>query len=625
MLARDARPVPLSDSGPSAALGVGVGGLLLLATWALSHSYLGIFHDAALYTLQAAARLHPATLSGDVFLEFGSQDRFTAFSPIYAATSRLLGVEPAAALLTLLFQVGLVVGAWTLIRAVVPGPMALLGVAVLIAIPGDYGADRVFTCIEPFLTPRMAAEALVLGSLAAALHGRKPLMLLLIALATLLHPLMAIAGFGALYGWYVGLPRPRLAAALAIGGLAAVALVGLAMPEGRWGRFDPDWLALVQARSPYLFVSNWSPDDGFRAAVGLATLAIGMLALANGRARILCGLSLCTALGGLALTYVGGDLLHLVLVTQLQPWRCQWLATAVAALMLPQIVRTLWGKAGRGRTALMLLLAAWVFAANFYALVALLAAFAALLGLDKLKATEARWVFYGAGGMLIIALLWRLATDLAFTDAYYLDPGIPLWIRRAMSFARDGSAPVALVMLAWWLAHRRRGRPALAALGVAAAAACAALFPHTLHAWTLREFEPARAAQFAEWRRRIPPGAQIFWPESPLAAWLLLERPSYLSVAQTSGMVFSRRGALELARRAQALRAAINPEAFLGWSGGTGLALSAQQQLRACASGEFEFLVTGAALGADLVATAPSRSGPATKLLRLYRCATHPG
>ena len=39
--------------------------------------------------------------------------------------------------------------------------------AVLLAIPGDYGAGRVFTCIEPFLTPRMAAEALVLFGLAA--------------------------------------------------------------------------------------------------------------------------------------------------------------------------------------------------------------------------------------------------------------------------------------------------------------------------------------------------------------------------------------------------------------------------------------------------------------------------
>jgi hypothetical protein len=69
--------------------------LLGVTTWALSHAYAGIFHDAGLYTLQALARLSPESLSSDVFLKFGSQDRFTLFSPIYAATAHWLGVEPA--------------------------------------------------------------------------------------------------------------------------------------------------------------------------------------------------------------------------------------------------------------------------------------------------------------------------------------------------------------------------------------------------------------------------------------------------------------------------------------------------------------------------------------------------
>ena len=85
-------------------LGLAVAGLLGIATWSLSHSYQGIFHDAGLYTLQALARLHPDSLPGDVFLKFGSQDGFTIFSPIYAAASRMLGVEFAAATLTLLLQ-----------------------------------------------------------------------------------------------------------------------------------------------------------------------------------------------------------------------------------------------------------------------------------------------------------------------------------------------------------------------------------------------------------------------------------------------------------------------------------------------------------------------------------------
>src|ERR1035438_3147834 len=136
----------------------------------LSHSYLGLFHDAGLYTLQALARLSPPSLNQDVFLQLGSQDRFTVFSPLYAGAGRWLGIETAAAALTFVFQMTLFAAAWTLARAVMPGRMALYGLAVFIAIPGDYGADRIFTSVEQFLTPRMAAEALVLAGLAAVLY-----------------------------------------------------------------------------------------------------------------------------------------------------------------------------------------------------------------------------------------------------------------------------------------------------------------------------------------------------------------------------------------------------------------------------------------------------------------------
>src|SRR5208283_3599297 len=96
-----------SDTETLSKPGMAVLALLGVATWALSHAYAGIFHDAGLYTLQALARLRPGSLSSDVFLKFGSQDRFTLFSPIYAASAQWLGVEPAAATLTLASQAAL--------------------------------------------------------------------------------------------------------------------------------------------------------------------------------------------------------------------------------------------------------------------------------------------------------------------------------------------------------------------------------------------------------------------------------------------------------------------------------------------------------------------------------------
>src|SRR5256885_8204108 len=59
-------------------------GLLAAAAWLVQHPYDGIVHDSALYTLFALAKLHPHTLDNDVFLRFGSQDRYTVFTPLYA-------------------------------------------------------------------------------------------------------------------------------------------------------------------------------------------------------------------------------------------------------------------------------------------------------------------------------------------------------------------------------------------------------------------------------------------------------------------------------------------------------------------------------------------------------------
>jgi hypothetical protein len=194
-----------------------------------------------------------------------------------------------------------------------------------------------------------------------------------------------------------------------------------------------------------------------------------------------------------------------------------------------------------------------------------------------------------------------------------------------MSFAHDGSAPMAVIVLAWWWAHTTRKPFALILLAALTMAGCVALFPQTRAIWTAREFPLQLVAQFDSWRARIPAAANVFWPESPLATWLLLSRPSYLSAAQTSGMVFSRDAAIELKRRADALAPIVPPQSFLRWSdAGPGLELSVPQLQGICHLAVFEFLVTSADLGFAPVAILPGRSWPVSKGLRLYRCTPPP-
>jgi len=606
-------------------LGLAVIGMLCVIIWALSHCYLGIFHDARLYTLQALADLHPESLAQDAFLRFGSQDKYTIFSPIYAQMSQLFGIEPAAASLTLSFQFAVLFGAWLLARAIMPVSMAILGVAVLIAVPGDYGPERVFTCIEQFLTPRMLAEAMVLGSLAAALRGRTWLAITLLVMAVPIHPLMAAAGVAALACLYVLVPYPRVGVALLTAALGALMLAAFAFPPGVWGRFDNAWLTLVVNRSPYLFLSHWQLDDWSRAAVTVATLTLGLFTLPLSRARSLSQVALITTVGGLVLTLVACDLLHLVLFTQLQPWRWQWLGTIAAAILLPCILTSCWRTGTAGRATALLLTSAWVFALGAFALTAASAAISSLVLFRRLTAGEARLVFWGACGMLAIAVIWRMATNLEFTDAYYIDTHIPLWLRQTMSFARDGTAPISAVILASWLARNSRGRYGLLFIGALSATAVFALAPQIWARWTTREFPPQAVAQYAGWRGRIPAHAEVFWPESPLGAWMLLERSNYLSAIQTSGMVFSRESTMAMARRAASLESIVPPQSFLSWeSGSQSLQLSQQQLQGICRLGVFDFLVTSADLDTSPVAVIPRKFGRKSRDLKLYRCADQP-
>ncbi len=188
-----ARRDDLLSSAARAPSAVWVGGYLLvvLAIWSLVGRYQGIVHDGVVYALQAAAKLRPDSLAGDVFLRFQSQDQFTVFSRIYAVALEHLGVDLAASGLTLLLLCCWIVVAWALASKLQNARLALLSVSLLLFIPGIYSAKEVFRYAEPFLTARSAAEVAALAALLSLLYSRQLLAIMLILLAMLAHPLMA--------------------------------------------------------------------------------------------------------------------------------------------------------------------------------------------------------------------------------------------------------------------------------------------------------------------------------------------------------------------------------------------------------------------------------------------------
>jgi hypothetical protein len=591
----------------------------VIALWILEPGYHGVMHDANLYTVQALAWLQPEVFGSDIYLRFGSQDRFTFFSPLYGTLISLLGLEPAAQLLTLLSQIAFIAAAAFVARQLLPARIALFSVALLIAVPSEYGPGDMFHVVEPFITPRMAAEACVLAALAAMLSKKRVLAGALIVAGLLVHPLMAMAGVAMILALTVALPRPRLAATLGGAVVVALALAAFLVPSVR---IDAAWRALILDRMPYVFLSEWSLESLSRACLPLVALTVALLVMRRSRVYSIAAAALIMGLSGLALTVYGSDILHITLVTQSQSWRWLWLTQTLAILLTPLILSACWQRGNVGRATVAVLLSMWLFRYDAYGLVLMPVA----LGLAVMSrsatanaSSAARMLWFGSLIVLAFAFAWALANNALSAGAINQVGDLSDPIRLFRGVAEDGLAPMTLLVVVW-LAIRAGGRAVQTGAAVAVCALCLLLLPSAFKEWTELRYPKSTVDAFGAWRAQIPPGTEVLWTDTPIDGWILLQRPAYLSNDQTASTLFSRQAAFELERR-DALMTKYFPEAHVMLSKTThkpveGLIPTLE---RACASGELTFIATRYDLKATPLAISPPNA-PAFQGLRLYRC-----
>lgn len=178
---------------------------MLLAMNAVISPYAGIAHDASVYSLQALNRSTAGAFAGDLFLKYGSQDRFSVFGPIAAPAIRLMGVRPAFYVFFVLSAGLLIYAMLRLNRALLRDPaMAAAGTIVAAINPLWYGGLWVFRVNESFFTPRLPACGFVLLGLEQLITGRFWWSLALLFAAALLHPLMALGGLMIWGLWMAG-------------------------------------------------------------------------------------------------------------------------------------------------------------------------------------------------------------------------------------------------------------------------------------------------------------------------------------------------------------------------------------------------------------------------------------
>jgi len=142
----------------------------------------------------------------------------------------------------------------------------------------------------------------------------------------------------------------------------------------------------------------------------------------------------------------------------------------------------------------------------------------------------------------VVVLQWLNDRQQLNMHAQGLKAAEPLWIVFLMPLV---VLPAALGLTLLW----RRGGAARIVVAIVAAGLFVAVTTHwdQRSPWA-RYIESARPGTHP-FDAYIPPGAQVYWHEDVLAAWVLLQRPNFISNFQTSGLLFNRATSLDAKQR----------------------------------------------------------------------------
>jgi hypothetical protein len=538
--------------------------LIAAAMWLLTRPYHGIWHDGRFYAVQALHRLYPERYAQDVFFLYGSQDDFTLFGAIQAWLSAFLGVDAAVLLLVVTGAALWLYALLQLLRRWLSAlPLAASAVLVL-ALDSRYAGFDLLSYGEGFATPRVHAEALVLLALSWWFDGRRRMAWCAVALAGLLHPLIALAGVG-VFAW--ALLRGRIGRpALLWLALLSAGLLGLQFL--RWSGLspwlDPAWKALVELRSPFVFPQLWPWSDWLRLLLDVSLLWLASRHLAGEPGRLAAWVLPVLALAILWSLAAGALGVQLAVAAQLQ--RVQWLAHLLALALALPLCLELWRAQGWERYLAVAAAASLVFPLNLGGL-----ALPVLYGLY-------RWACFRfpgrapAGGLPLVLSMSIPLTGLALWLFYFAAglsllsavAGRPPWLIVL------GEMPVAagLLFLGHAALRRVRADKAWPWLYGAGLLAVGALYWDVRKPWSADYGQPERAAAIAPVQAMIPDHAVVYWESAVFVAsdnlarldrgvdrsWFWLRRANYASFDQAAGSIFYRETAMETARRAAHLR-----------------------------------------------------------------------
>lgn len=513
--------------------------LIALALWALTHPYQGILGDATVYIGRALADLDPAGIGRDMMFVNDGQSRFSLFPLALDRLVAAFGTGPTALGLALLAMAAWILALAGFARQFVTTRWIAVVVIFVAVLPVSYGAPWRFGYSEVLAVPRPFAEALVIAALAALAGGRTLLPFALLAAATLIHPIMALAGW-CVFGIVLASESRRWAIGLALIAvlLLAGALAGVPVLSRLVTFMDSSLKAFAESRSPLLFPTAWPIDFFGPVAVEATTIAIAA-SFFDGRRRMVLLAAIFAGLGGIAVQALFGDRLSLLLVIQAQPWRMAWLLAAMGAIALAIATFKLWQQGSRGQVVLAILAMAWLSGEE--------SAYGALICIAALFIHfGARWITIPITPTIVRAV-WGAAFALAlFWNVHYFVSygrflaGIPadgphyisyFWNRRYVAF------PILALVLIFVFA-----RPSRLVWG-AQCAITVLLILCVVRFWDQRppfqkmsdaDVHPPELMKLIAGR-----SGEVLWVDGLAEAWYLTGRPQWASPQQGVSTIFS--------------------------------------------------------------------------------------
>jgi len=402
-------------------------------------------------------------------------------------------------------------------------------------------------------------------ALSLYVYGRKTTALGLATFALCLHALMALPMVLLLVGLNGGVRASIIGALAIVASVLVVAVAAVLAPH--WSpkllaMMDTSWLEMVRERSQFVFLQLWRWDDWVLNIRPLLSLVLTMLVLCDARMRGLCSSSLIVGAAGLAVALIASIIGPVAVLLQGQAWRWMWVPVLVSSLLVVPTVFHMWRTDKHGPLCAVLLLAGWLLSSidGVYFVVASLCLWAARGSVPK---SADPYLRFGGLAAAVSVIVWILAHGWPALTSYLAVSGTEAKaLHLAHSIMGLDCLPFLFAFVVSDAILRSRwivvpGVTALALGTVTALAAPGALEDHRT------EGSGAQIAEFADWRRVIPPGANVFVANryySAGFAWFTLQRPSYLTVDQSSGVIFSSATAAEIRRRSEVLRPMEEPD-----------------------------------------------------------------